>query len=167
MKKQNFLTMTILVVLIGLVSCGGSYKAKTPKLATQEDSLNYALGLVISSDLKMTILQNDTSVKSNTALVEKIEKMYNNENNDQAYKTGLRIGNMISDQRKGGLIGDSTLIFNEELFKKWLVKGIAGDTTGITGPHAMVYFQTTVQKIKSAKILNSNQAPVQTDTIKK
>ena len=40
MKKQNFLTMTILVVLIGLVSCGGSYKAKTPKLATQEDSLN-------------------------------------------------------------------------------------------------------------------------------
>ena len=75
MKKQNFLTMALIAAILGLASCGGNYKAKKANLSTQEDSLNYALGLAISEELRMNALQNDSSEKSIAALVEKIEKV--------------------------------------------------------------------------------------------
>lgn len=169
MKKQNFLTMALIIAILGLASCGSNYKAKKANLSTQEDSLNYALGLAISEELRMNALQNDSSEKTIAALVEKIEKVYNDENTDQVYKTGYQIGNMMKEQNKVGLIGDSTLKFNQDLFKKGLVKGINGDTTGMTGAQAMVYFQNTMQKIQNEKMLKSApaSAPAPADTIKK
>ena len=169
MKKQNFLTMALIVAILGLASCGSNYKAKKANLSTQEDSLNYALGLAISEELRMNALQNDSSEKTIAALVEKIEKIYSDENTDQVYKTGFQIGNMMKEQNKVGLIGDSTLKFNQDLFKKGLVKGINGDTTGMTGQQAMVYFQNTMQKIQNEKMMKSApaSAPAPADTIKK
>ena len=169
MKKQNFLTMALIVAILGLASCGSNNKAKKANLSTQEDSLNYALGLAISEELRMNALQNDSSEKTIAALVEKIEKVYSDENTDQVYKTGFQIGNMMKEQNKVGLIGDSTLKFNQDLFKKGLVKGINGDTTGMTGPQAMVYFQNTMQKIQNEKMMKSApaSAPAPADTIKK
>ena len=113
MKKQNFLTMALIAAILGLASCGGNKKKKKANLSTQEDSLNYALGLAISEELRMNALQNDSSEKTIAALVEKIEKVYTDENMDQVYKTGNQIGNMMKEQRKSGLIGDSTMKFNE------------------------------------------------------
>ena len=169
MKKQNFLTMALIAAILGLASCGGNYKAKKANLSTQEDSLNYALGLAISEELRMNALQNDSSEKSIAALVEKIEKVYTDENTDQVYKTGNQIGNMMKEQRKSGLIGDSTMKFNEELFKKGLVKGIKGDTTGISGAEAMVYFQNTMQIKQNEKMMQAAPAPAPApaDSIKK
>ena len=95
------------------------------------------------------------------------DNYYKDKNNQKEYKTGLKIGNMMKEQLSAGLTGDSTLNFNEELFQKGLVKGISGDTTGITGIQAIIYFQNTIQKIQNAKLLNANPVTVPTDTIKK
>lgn len=162
MKKQYFLIMSLIVAIFGLASCGGNFKAKKANLKTQEDSLNYAMGLVISEDLRMNALQNDSSEKSIATLVEKIEKFYNDKNNDKVYKTGFKTGNLMKEQKKSGLIGDSTLIFNDELFKKGLVKGIEGDTTGITGAQAMVYFQSTIKQKQNEKMLKATSIPADT-----
>ena len=159
MKKQNFLTLVAFAAILGFVSCNSGYKTQEVSLKTQEDSLNYALGLAISEELRMNALQNDSSEKTIAALVEKIEKVYTDENMDQVYKTGNQIGNMMKEQRKSGLIGDSTMKFNEELFKKGLVKGIKGDTTGITGAEAMVYFQNTMQRKQNEKMMKAAPAP--------
>ena len=167
MNKQNFLTMALFGVMLVLASCGGNNDAKKVKLKTQEDSLNYAMGLVISEDLRMNALQNDSAENTINALLEKFDNYYKNKNNQKEYKTGLKIGNMMKEQLSAGLTGDSTLNFNEELFQKGLVKGISGDTTGITGIQAIIYFQNTIQKIQNAKLLNANPVTVPTDTIKK
>ena len=76
---------------------------------------------------------------------------------------------MMKEQRKSGLIGDSTMKFNEELFKKGLVKGIKGDTTGISGAEAMVYFQNTMQRKQNEKMMQAAPAPAPApaDSIKK
>ena len=159
MKKQNFLTMALMIAIIGLASCGGNYSAKKANLKTQEDSLNYALGLAISEELHMNALQNDSSAKTIASFVEKLDKVYNDNNTDKAYKTGVQIGNLAKEQMKSGLIGDSTLKFNADLFKKGLTKGVSKDSTGMTGSVAMVYFQNTIQKIQDSKRPKQEPAP--------
>ena len=90
----------------------------------QEDSLKLCTWSCYQRGTASNALQNDSSRKTIATLVEKIEKVYTDENTDQVYKTSNQIGNMMKEQRKSGLIGDSTMKFNEELFKKGLVKGI-------------------------------------------
>ena len=167
MKKQNILTMALILAILSLASCGGNYKPQKANLKTQEDSLNYAMGLVISEDLRMNTLQNDSTEKTITTLIKKIEKFYKDNNNSQEYKAGLKIGNMMKEQKKTGLTGDSTLVFNEDLFNKGLIKGIKGDTTGISGAQAMVYFQSTIQKRQNEKMLNVAPSIVPAETINK
>ena len=166
MKKQNILTMALLLAILGFASCGSNTKPQKANLKTQEDSLNYALGIAISEDIRMNTLQGDTAETTIASLIEKIEENYNDDNTAPEYKTGIKIGNMIKEQKKIGLVGDSTLTFNEELFRSGLTKGLRGDTTGITGPQAMVFFQTTMQKKQLEKMQMNTPAPAPADSIK-
>ncbi|HRG02641.1 MAG: hypothetical protein QMB37_03565 [Paludibacteraceae bacterium] len=159
MKKQNFLIMLSVIVALGLSSCGGSQQPKKANLKTQEDSLNYAMGLVISEEILTNGLQNDSSEINAAFLVNKIEKFYKDKTSDKVYKMGMKTGDIIKEQRIKGLYGNSTLTFNEELFKQGLLKGISADTTGLTGPHAIVYFQNTIQKIQNENRLKATSAP--------
>ena len=68
--------MLSVIVALGLSSCGGSQQPKKANLKTQEDSLNYAMGLVISEEILTNGLQNDSSEINAAFLVNKIEKFY-------------------------------------------------------------------------------------------
>ncbi len=155
MKKQYLLPIFTVIAMV-LASCGGSNEVKKANLKTQEDSLNYALGLVMSEEIYMNALQNDSSEKTISLLVNKIEKYYNDENNNKVHKMGIKIGNMIKQQKSTGLYGDSTLVFNDQLFEMGIMKGIKGDTTGITAAQALVYFQNTIQKKQTESKMKAN-----------
>ena len=51
MKKQSILSLVALVAIFVLTSCN-KYEAKTATLKTQNDSLNYALGLANGDGIK-------------------------------------------------------------------------------------------------------------------
>ncbi|HQG68590.1 MAG TPA: hypothetical protein PLW20_08345, partial [Paludibacteraceae bacterium] len=76
MKKQiGFMLATVLAVFL-LASCSKKYEAKKVELKTQNDSLNYTLGLANGEGIKNYYLQNDSSDAPIKALINALDKAY-------------------------------------------------------------------------------------------
>ena len=95
MKKQNFLTLAVFAAILGLVSCNQSYKAKEVSLKTQEDSLNYALGVINGESIRASYFQNDSTGENLGKMIAATDKAFNNTNKDEMYKYGNQIGGML------------------------------------------------------------------------
>ena len=162
MKKQNFLTMALIAAILGLASCGGNYKAKKANLSTQEDSLNYALGVINGEGIRSSYFQNDSTNESLGQMMVALDKAFNSNNKDEMYKYGNQIGNMLKQQKSAGLMGDSTLVFDQKLITLGLVNGLKGFTEGMTPDQAQQFIQTTMMKLQEAK--NPVQPSVPADT---
>lgn len=166
MKKQNFLTLAVFAAILGLVSCNSGYKAKEVTLKTQEDSLNYALGVINGESIRASYFQNDSSSENLAKMMAASDKAFNSSSKDEMYKYGNQIGNMLKQQKSAGLMGDSTLKFNENLLNQGLVNGMKGFTEGMTPEAAQQYIQTTMMKLQEAKSpLPAAPAPAAGDTI--
>lgn len=146
MKKQNFLPLAIVVAMLGFASCGGGTGAKDVTLKTQEDSLNYALGIINGEGIKASYFRTDSTAKNLPALIDAADNAFKNTNKDELYNYGKQVGGMLKQQKKSGLMFDSTLVFNEALIKQGLINGMKGFSEGMTGEQAQMYIQTTMQK---------------------
>ena len=162
MKKQNFLTLAVFAAILGLVSCKQSYKAKEVSLKTQEDSLNYALGVINGESIRASYFQNDSTGENLGKMIAATDKAFNNTNKDEMYKYGNQIGGMLKQQKKAGLMGDSTLVFDEKLLSQGLVNGMKGFTEGMTPEAAQQFIQATMMKLQEAKMPVQPSAPVDT-----
>ena len=58
MKKLSIL---LALSAMAMVSCQNAYEPKTVSLSSQEDSINYALGLSNGAQIKMYYLYNDST----------------------------------------------------------------------------------------------------------
>ena len=170
MKKQNLII--IACIATALVACNSNYKAKDVTLKTQEDSLNYALGVMNGESIRTYYFANDSSAKSLSKFVSAFDKAYNSEKKDQVYTYGFQVGGMLKQQKTSGLMGDSTLKYDEKLVNQGLINGMKGFSEGMTVEQAQKYLQTTMQKIQEAKMKSAkptpvpapNEAPTQADT---
>ncbi|MHB9054920.1 MAG: hypothetical protein ACYC2P_02040 [Paludibacteraceae bacterium] len=162
MKKQNFLILAVFAAILGLVSCNQSYKAKEVTLKTQEDSLNYALGVINGESIRGSYFQNDSSKENLAKMIAAADKAFNSTSKDEMYKYGNQIGNMLKQQKKAGLMGDSTLVFNEKLIGQGLVNGMKGFKDGMTPESAQQFIQTTMMKKQQAKMPVQPSAPADT-----
>jgi len=154
MKKQSILTLVALVAILALTSCN-KYEAKTTSLKTQNDSLNYALGLANGDGIKNYYMQKDSSDKPVIALMGALDKAYKTgADKGEMYKLGLEIGSSFKQQKAKGLMGDSTLKFDEKLVKQGMVNGLNGFKEGMTAQQAQEYIQKTMMKIQSEKMAN-------------
>jgi len=152
MKKQSFLSLVALVAIFLFTSCN-KYEAKTSQLKTQNDSLNYALGLANGDGIKTNMMQKDSSDKPIIALMKSLDEAYKKEaNKDELYKLGVQIGNSFKQQKAKGLMGDSTLAFNNDLVKQGIVNALNGFDKGMTSKEAEAYIQKTMMKIQAAKM---------------
>ena len=62
---SKFIALGIFILAAAaMVSCAKTYNAQTVELINQNDSMNYALGLVNGSQLKMYQLRNDSSMET-------------------------------------------------------------------------------------------------------
>ena len=77
----------------------------------------------------------------------------------EMYKLGLEIGNSLKQQKAKGLMGDSTLKFDEKLVKQGLVNELNSFKEGMTAQEAQAYIQKTMMKIQQEKM--KNQMPPQ------
>jgi hypothetical protein len=152
MKKQSILSLVALVAIFLLTSCN-KYEAKTAELKTQNDSLNYTLGLANGDGIKMNMMQKDSSDKAIVALMQALDKAYKSgADKDELYKLGVQIGNSFKQQKAKGLMGDSTLVFNNDLVKQGLVNALNGFKDGMTTQQAQEYIQKTMMAIQTKKM---------------
>ena len=159
MKKQSIFTIVALIAVFAMTSCN-KYEAKEVSLSNQNDSLNYALGLANGQGIKNYYLQQDSTEKPIIALMKAIDEAYKADvNSDEMYKLGLQIGNSFKQQKKQGLMGDSTLVFNDKLVKQGLVNALNGFSEGMTSAQAEEYIRVAMLQIQEDKM--GAQAPQQ------
>ena len=152
MKKQSIFALVALAAIFMLVSCN-KYEAKKANLKTQNDSLNYALGLANGDGIKSYYMKTDSSSKPIIALMKALDKAFKpGANKGEMYKLGLEIGNSFKQQKAKGLMGDSTLVFNDALVKQGLVNALNGFTKGMTAKEAQDFIQKTMMKIQNEKM---------------
>lgn len=160
MKKQKFLSLVLSAVVLVLVSCGNDTRAKEVTLNNQEDSLNYALGIINGEGIKSSYFQNDSSAESLSKFLTAVDEAFNTDSRDDLFNYGKQVGRMLKQQKKSGLMFDSTLVFNEALIIQGLVNGMKSFEEGMTGEVAQMYLQTTMQKRQER---NMPSAPVESE----
>jgi len=154
MKKQSIFTIVAMVAVFVMTSCN-KYEAKEVSLSNQNDSLNYALGMADGDGIKSYYLQNDSTDQPILALMKALDEAYKSDaSSDEMYKLGVQIGNSFSQQKQKGLMGDSTLVFDEKLVKQGLVNALNGFTEGMTSAQAEEYIRNEMMKIQQQKWLN-------------
>ena len=143
MKKISILV----IAAVAMISCGNTYTGKNVVLSTQNDSMNYALGVVNGAQLKMYQLRNDSSMETVTEFIDALQRGYDGqvEELSEAGNIGKNIGQAIKNAEKNGLADNPAWAINQKLFFQGLVNGLRHDTTVMKSEEARNYFQTQYQ----------------------
>ncbi len=148
MKKASILV----VAAMAMISCGNTYEAKTVALNNQNDSMNYALGLVNGSQMKMYQLRNDSSEETVNEFIDALQRGYDGkiEELSEAAGVGRNIGQAIKSSESTGLADNEAWTLNEKVFFQGLVNGLHHDTVMMKGDEARDYFQSQYQASRTA-----------------
>ena len=154
MKKVSIL----LIAAMAMISCGNTYQIKTVALTNQNDSMNYALGLVNGAQMKMYQLRNDTSMETVTEFIDALQRGYDGavEELSEAGNIGKNIGMAIKRAEETGLADNPAWAINQKIFFQGLVNGLRHDTTVMKAEEARNYFQAQYQ---AASVLNDSIEP--------
>lgn len=153
MKKFSMLPVAVCAVVLALSSCS-KYEAKDASLNNQNDSLNFALGVANGEGIKNYYMKNDSSDKPVAALMSAMDQAFKAGGDDQSevYKIGMEIGNGFKQQKARGLMGDSTLKFDEKLVRQGMINGLNGFSEGMTAQQAQEYIQKTMMRLQQEKM---------------
>ena len=143
MKKLSI----ILIAAMAMISCGNTYTGKTVVLINQNDSMNYALGLVNGAQMKMYQLRNDSSIETVTEFIDALQRGYDGkvEELSEAGNVGRNVGQAIKNAEKTGLADNPAWAINQKIFFQGLVNGLRHDTTVMKADEARNYFQAQYQ----------------------
>ena len=143
MKKVSIL----LIAAMAMISCGNTYQIKTVALTNQNDSMNYALGVVNGAQMKMYQLRNDSSSETITEFIDALQRGYDGkiEQLSEAASVGRNIGHAIKNSEETGLADNPAWTLNQKLFFQGLVNGLYHDTIVMQIDAAREYFQTQYQ----------------------
>ena len=148
----------IIIAAMAMISCGNTYTGKTVELINQNDSMNYALGLVNGAQMKMYQLRNDSSLETITEFIDALQRGYDGkiEELSEAGSIGRNIGQAIKNAEKTGLADNPAWAINQKIFFQGLVNGLRHDTTVMKAEDARNYFQAQYQASSS---LNDSVEP--------
>lgn len=154
MKKLNIFVMVAIVAAFALTSCN-SNKPALPALNTQIDSLNYAFGVANGDGIKNYYIKGDSAKKSIAALMAGIKEGMKGKvekGNSELVDLGTKIGSSLKDQKKSGLMGDSTVKVDIKLIKQGLINGLKGSKVLMTPQQAQEYLQKTMTALQNKKL---------------
>ena len=160
MKKQFFTAIAILAIIFSMASCGNTYKAKAVTLKNQNDSLNYAFGMVNGGMTReRNQITDDLADKSvamlmdalNKSLASKDDKEDKKENKGAMYNAGVHIGSSLKQMQKDGFLGMESLTVNLALIKQAFVNSLYEKTEGFEHIFAESYLNGTMQKLMEEK----------------
>ena len=143
MKKLSILV----IAAVAMISCGKTYTAQTVALTSQNDSMNYALGLVNGSQLKQYQLRNDSSMETVAEFIDALQRGYDGKVEELSEVAGIgkNIGQALKSSEKTGLADNPAWTLNQKLFFQGLVNALYNDTTVMTAEAARNYFQAQYQ----------------------
>ena len=143
MKKVSIL----LIAAMAMISCGNTYQIEKVALTNQNDSMNYALGVVNGAQMKMYQLRNDSSIETITEFIDALQRGYDGkiEELSEAANIGKNIGQAIKNAEKTGLADNPAWAINQKVFFQGLVNGLRHDTTVMKAEDARNYFQAQYQ----------------------
>lgn len=143
MKKVSIL----LIAALAMISCGKTYTAQTITLTNQNDSMNYALGLVNGAQLKMYQLRNDSSMETVVEFIDALQRGYDGklEQLSETAAIGKNIGQALKNSEETGLADNPAWTLNQKLFFQGLVNGLYFDTVVMDADVARDYFQAQYQ----------------------
>ena len=149
MKKISILAIAVMA----LISCGNTYTAKNVTLTNMNDSVNFALGIVNSANMKMYQLRNDSSDETIAEFIDALQRGYDGkvEELSDAAAVGRNIGTAIKNSEKVGLAENDAWTLNERMFFQGLVNGIYGDSLVMPLEEAREYFQNAYQASATAE----------------
>lgn len=141
MKKLSIL---LALSAMAMVSCQNAYEPKTVSLSSQEDSINYALGLSNGAQIKMYYLYNDSSKQAINEFMDGLVRGYEGTNGQltELQQVGINFGIGIQQMQKSGIINNAAWTLNQEIFFQGLINGIYQDTTMMTAGTAQEFFQS-------------------------
>ena len=148
----------ILIAAMAMISCGNTYTGKTVALTNQNDSMNYALGVVNGAQMKMYQLRNDSSIETVTEFIDALQRGYDGkvEELSEAGSIGRNIGHAIKNAEKNGLADNPVWAINQKIFFQGLENGLRHDTTEMKAEDARNYFQAQYQ---ATSVLNDSIEP--------
>ncbi len=161
------------IAAVIMVSCGSSYKATDVVLNDVQDSVNFALGYVNGSMLKMQQLQEDSSDAVIAEFIDALQRGYDGkvEELSEVASVGKNIGFAIKSFEKNGLAENASWQLNEKVLFQGLVNGLNEDTTIMKSDVAKQFFQSQYQasmmasdSVKADKAIRS-QCPDKAKTI--
>lgn len=172
--KNIFIVVAVIAMIVLLLiyfinkSNENSYQTaeinqiEIPKIETQNDSLNYALGLANGAGIKDSFLINSDSLEFKIkSLLAGIEHGFKGEiSNDKSElgQLGVRIGTSLKEQEKSGLMGQQSLKVDRKLIEQGLINGLRGLKQGMTPQEAQEYLQKIMMKFESSTSTQSNQS---------
>ena len=136
-----------LLAAMAMISCGNSYKAQNVELTNENDSVNYAIGLLNGLQIKMYYLSNDSSDEAVAEFIDAMDKAYQDKEEElsQIAQTGRQFGVSAKSFEKEGLAENKAWTLNEKLYFQGLVNALHGDTTQMSGAAAESFFMKAYQ----------------------
>lgn len=158
MKK----TIILLLAAVMLIACkkeeqpvaataAVKYPAKTVTLSNQNDSMNYAYGLLSGAQFKYQFFHNELSESTINDFIDALQRGYGM---TKVELVGKNIGQMLYQFETVGLWGNSAWAVNQPLFFQGLVNGLYNDPTVMT-------FEIADNFMRS----QSNQIPTDSTTL--
>lgn len=139
----------LIIAAVAMISCGKTYTAQTVVLNDQNDSLNYAVGLMNGVQIKMMQFRDDSvQDQAVTEFIDALQRGYEEtvEELSDAAIAGKSFGMSIKSSEEVGLADNPAWTFNEKVFFQGLVNGLYQDTTVMTQEVADNYFSSEYQK---------------------
>ena len=154
--------ISIFALALAMVGCSSTYKAQDAELASQNDSMNFALGFINGAQLKMYQLAGVEEKDLDESVGEFIDALqagYDGtvEELSDAAKMGRNIGAAAKASEEVGLAENDKWTFNEKLFFQGLVNGLNGDTTVMLVDDARNFFQTAYRNSMSDTTLKAGR----------
>lgn len=162
MKK----TLIFALVAMATMSCAKKYTAQDVNLVNQNDSVNYALGLMWGQDLKVSYFAMDSTDAPITTFMTALEKAYNAKEvkESEAKMYGKNLGMSIKMFEKDGLANNPAWAVNEKILLQGLVNGLMGDSAMLQADAAysiisQAYQASTTDPVSTDQVVKVKKAP--------
>lgn len=127
-----------------MMTYGNEYTVQTVVLQNQNDSMNYALGLINGYQMKTYQLPSDSSATiAIMEFMDALQRGYNGEVEtlSDIASIGKNIGQSIKSSEKVGLADNPAWTLNENLFFQGFVNGLYSDSIVMAADTALAFFQ--------------------------
>lgn len=125
MKKISVF-LSIAIMSIALVSCDNKkYEAQAVELNSQNDSLNFSVGLLLGTQIEKNIFKDDNHDEQIATFIESLDKYYSEDITLSEYeKLGLQIGSYFKRLSENGLDGRGAWQYNHNIICQALINSL-------------------------------------------